>query len=72
MVFLKIFNYLDDILIASSSEQKHLKRLEIVFQKLYDQEVVIIPSKCIFRQTEVIFSGHMVTKNGLKFNPQKH
>ncbi|KAL4104799.1 hypothetical protein QTP88_020075 [Uroleucon formosanum] len=61
---------LDDILILSTSEEKHMKYLE-VFKTLDDSGVVINPKKCVFGQKEVIFLGHIILDTGLKPNPDK-
>ena len=42
------FVYLDDILIASSSEKEHLEDLRIVFRRLTEQGLVIRLEKCLF------------------------
>ena len=42
------FVYLDDILIASSTEKEHLDDLRVVFRRLIDHEHVIRLEKCLF------------------------
>ena len=39
------YAYIDDILVASSSEEEHLKHLQILFQRLQEYGVVINPAK---------------------------
>ena len=58
------FVYLDDILIASSSEKEHLEDLRIVFRRLTEQGLVIRLEKCLFGVPSVEFLGHQVSKNG--------
>ena len=43
-----LYAYIDDVLIASSSEAEHLAHLEILFNRLFEYGIVINPSKCIF------------------------
>ena len=58
------FVYLDDILIASSSEKEHLEDLRILFQRLTEQGLVIRLEKCLFGVPSLEFLGHQVSKNG--------
>ena len=58
------FVYLDDILIASSSEKEHLEDLRIVFRRLTEQGLVIRLEKCLFGVPSLEFLGHQVSKNG--------
>ena len=54
------FVYLDDILIASSSEKEHLEDLRIVFRRLTEQGL----EKYLFGVPSLEFLGHQVSKNG--------
>ena len=58
------FVYLDDILIASSSEKEHLEDLRIVFRRLTEEGLVIRLEKCLFGVPSLEFLGHQVSKNG--------
>ena len=58
------FVYLDDILIASSSEKEHIEDLRIVFRRLTEQGLVIRLEKCLFGVPSLEFLGHQVSKNG--------
>ena len=58
------YAYIDDILVASSSEEEHLQHLELVFQRLKHYGAVINPAKCVFGATQVRFLGYMVSKEG--------
>lgn len=65
------YAYLDDVLVASTSEEEHLKHLEQLFQRLNDYGVVINLSKCHFGQREIKFLGHTVNKDGIAPLPDK-
>ena len=65
------FVYIDDILIASSSEEEHREHLRIVLQKLKEFGLVINPSKCILGVPEITFLGHLVNKDGIKPSSEK-
>ena len=56
-----IFVYLDDILVASRSKQKHRAHVRQVLQQ---QGLVINLAKCQFGLTGIRFLGHHITKHG--------
>jgi len=58
------YAYIDDILIASKSEEEHLKHLRILFNRLQEYGVVINPLKCTFGQSKIKFLGYLVTPKG--------
>ncbi|GFO02725.1 Pol polyprotein [Plakobranchus ocellatus] len=58
------FVYLDDILVASSSEQQHLQDLRLVCSRLQDSGLVIKIEKCLFRQRSLDLLGHQVSQYG--------
>ena len=65
------FVYLDDILVASSSPQQHLKDLSEVFHRLQENGLILRPEKCAFGQTSVNFLGHKVDATGIRPLPAK-
>ncbi|GFS08319.1 Pol polyprotein [Elysia marginata] len=58
------FVYLDDILVASLSEQEHLKDIRSVCSRLQDAGLVIKLEKCLFGQKSLEFLGHQVSRFG--------
>ncbi|GFN78116.1 Pol polyprotein [Plakobranchus ocellatus] len=58
------FVYLDDILVASSSEQQHLQDLRLVCSRLQDSGLLIKLEKCLFGQRFLDFLGHQVSQYG--------
>lgn len=52
--------YLDDILIASATEQEHLAHLERVFERLGQEGLYCKPHKCTFMQAELKFLGFII------------
>ncbi|KAK3792219.1 hypothetical protein RRG08_035976 [Elysia crispata] len=58
------FVYLDDILIASSTEKEHMDDLKAVFRRLIDHGLVIRLEKCLFGVYSLEFLGHQVSKKG--------
>jgi hypothetical protein len=65
------FVYLDDLLIASATEEEHLKHLEIVFKLLADNGLVLNREKCVLGATQLDFLGHKVSAAGIKPQPAK-
>ena len=61
----KIFAYMDDILIASISEEYHLRHMEQLFGSLGGARLTLSAKKCEFFKVELPFLGHIVTKDGL-------
>jgi cleavage and polyadenylation specificity factor subunit 1 len=61
-----VFVYLDDILVASTSETERLDHLRTVFNLLSKNGMVINKSKCLFGVSELDYLGHHVTTNGIQ------
>ena len=57
--------YMDDILIASSSKEEHLKHLRLVLSRLAEYGLTINVGKCKFGQSELNFLGHRISKDGI-------
>ena len=66
-----VYVYIDDVLIASSSEAEHLAHLNILFNRLSEYGIVINPSKCIFGAASLEFLGHQISVHGISPLPQK-
>jgi hypothetical protein len=64
--------YIDDILIATKgSMEKHHQQVSKVFQLLKDNHMCVEIDKCIFDAKEVPCLGFMVSRSGLRMNPDK-
>ena len=63
--------YLDNIIVYSPSLEQHHKDLEAIFKTLQTHRLLAKPSKCLFYQTALPFLGHIVTKDGIKPDPEK-
>ena len=66
-----VYAYIDDVLIASSSEAEHLAHLDILFQHLSEYGIVINPSKCILGAASLEFLGRQMSVHGISPLPQK-
>ena len=63
--------YLDDVLIFGKDYSEHLKRLELIFEKLSEAGIKLSPDKCNFFKTELQFLGHLITPDGIRRDPAK-
>lgn len=61
-----LFNYIDDVIIASHDETQHKEHLRLVFKRFNEYGVTINMSKCCFGQKTIEFLGHHVTSEGIK------
>lgn len=57
--------YIDDILVASESEEQHREHLQQLFQRLQDYGILINPAKCILGESVVKFLGYQVSSDGI-------
>ena len=57
--------YLDDIIVFSSTWEKHLARLRQVFERLRHANLKLGAENCTFAAKEVSYLGHRVTEEGL-------
>ena len=70
--YLTLLFYLDnDICIFGSSIDEMLDRIALVFQCLKEFNLKIKPKKSFFFQTNVLFLGHILSKDGISLNPKK-
>ena len=62
--------YLDDVLIFGSTFEEHLQRLKQVLDRIRAANLKLKPEKCSLMQTEVPFLGHIVSREGVRPNPE--
>ncbi|UYV63627.1 hypothetical protein LAZ67_2005063, partial [Cordylochernes scorpioides] len=65
------FVYLDDILVASKTEEEHYSHLETLFSRLNSYGLRINLSKSKFQVQEIDFLGYLITSHGVKPLPTK-
>ena len=61
-----VFVYIDDMLVASASEEEHEEHLRILFARLHEYGIVINPAKCVFGVNSLIFLGHHIDAAGIR------
>ena len=66
-----VYNYIDDLLIASKTEQDHKEHLKQVFQILANYKLSINMEKSFFFKQQIKFLGHIITAQGLQTDPKK-
>ena len=57
--------YLDDVIISSRTEEEHLERMRVVFDRLREHGLKLKPSKCEVFQMKINYLAHHVSKEGL-------
>jgi len=62
---------IDNILIASKSEEEHETHLRKIFQRLDNNGLIINQAKCNFGEDQIKFLGYLVTAKGTKSLPDK-
>lgn len=63
--------YIDDICIASNSEEEHEQHIRIVLDRLKQAGLTVNREKCEFGKQSIKFLGHIVTANGIHPIPEK-
>ena len=63
--------YLDDILVFSKSKDEHLEHLKLVLKTLQKEKLLINLKKCSFMKEELVYLGFLISKEGLKIDPEK-
>ena len=63
--------YVDDMLVKSQDEGKHLDDLQETFDTLRQYNMRLNPNKCAFGVSTRKFLGFMVSHRGIKANPDK-
>ena len=63
--------YMDDILVYGENMDAHDKNLKAVISRLNDVGLMLNPDKCVYRQSELKFLGHIFSKDGVKADPEK-
>ena len=63
--------YLDDIIIYSSTIDRHLEHLDTVFDRLRQAGLRLKPSKCQFFCPQIAYLGHVISVDGIRPDPEK-
>jgi hypothetical protein len=63
--------YLDDIIVYSGSDKEHLKHLRRNFKKCWKFSISFNPKKSNFCMEEGNLLGHIISKEGIKIDPNR-
>ena len=66
-----VFCYFDDIIVGGKTRNEHNQNLERVFKKLDECGLKLNFSKCRFGLTSLKFLGHIISKEGIRSDPEK-
>jgi len=66
-----VIGFVNDILVYSRGRDNHADHLRAVLQTLHQHQLYAKFSKCEFWLDFVKFIGHVVSKEGIKLDPQK-
>ena len=58
--------YLDDVIVFSHTEEEHLERMRVIFDRLREHSLKLKPSKCEVFKTEINYLAHHVSKKGVQ------
>ena len=61
-----VFAYIDDLLVASSTELEHEQQLRTLFQRLDEYGIVINAAKSELGKQHLTFLGHHIDKDGIR------
>ena len=67
----RVLVYLDDILVAGSSQEEHMSNLKEVLSRLQEAGLRLRKDKCEFMVSSVKYPGHIIDANGLHPAPDK-
>ena len=67
----EVFVYLDDIVVYAKTLTKHNEKCRKVFDRLRKAKLSLQPDTCKFLKREVVYLGHIISKDGVKPNPEK-
>jgi len=66
----ELFVYMDDIVIYATSLEEHTRKYNLLIERLQQANLKLQPDKCEFLKTEVTYLGHVISKDGVKFDPK--
>ena len=63
--------YLDDVIISSKTFKEHIQYIAKVLKRFQTARLKLRSSKCHFCCSEVQYLGHLITRDGVRPNPDK-
>ena len=71
MVEEKIAVFIDDVMIATETEEGHDEIVEEVLRRLEENNLFVKPEKCMWKVREVGFLGVIIGEDGVKMEKEK-
>ncbi|EPB72591.1 reverse transcriptase [Ancylostoma ceylanicum] len=68
----EIFCYIDDIIVCTETEERHVELLKEICTRMIDANLRLKAQKCYIMQTEVSFLGHIIDEQGVHMDPEKN
>lgn len=63
--------YVDNLLIVSEEDDEHLEHIELVLERLLENNITLNLAKCEFEKKRVNFLGHVLSAQGTEPDPEK-
>ena len=60
-----VYCLMDDLIVASKSEEEHFMQMEKLLHTLNENNIVINMDKCVIAKPKVEFLGHIVSNKGI-------
>ena len=57
--------YLDDVIVFSETPEEHLQGMRVVFNRLWEHDLKLKPSKCDVFKSEINYLAHHVSQKGV-------
>ena len=57
--------YLDDVIVFGHMEEEHLECLRVVFERFWEFNLKLKPSKCSFFQSKIMYLAHHISWRGI-------
>ena len=67
----KVAVFIDDIMVATETEEGHDKIVEEVLRRLEENDLFVKPEKCVWKVREVEFLGVIIGKDGVRMKKEK-
>jgi len=63
--------YQDDVVVHGATMEEHDQRLELAMKRIEESGIKLNSGKCKFRQSSIVFLGHIVDESGVRPHPDK-
>jgi hypothetical protein len=64
-------DFVDDLIMFSSTAEEHARRLENIFQRFEEANLQLHPGKCVFAHTQVQYLGYVLSEEGISASHEK-